>query len=147
MPLRAIYDIFLHLDMFKNVDLIQRGLYQIRINMYYEIPEIGTKIYATPYFVGNFQKASININDVEITNKPKIMEDEFTFCSRYFPIVYCSEIINLSEYVQFRIEVEMIDNFQTIPLFISYYIYFSAFENETEDNNKLQKLSFIEIGS
>lgn len=89
MPLRAVYDIFLHLDMFKNIDLLKRGLYQVRINLYYEIPEIGTKIYAAPYFVGNLQKMN-DIYNLEASNIPIIMEDEYTFCSRNFPIVYSS---------------------------------------------------------
>jgi len=147
MPLRAVYDIFLHLDMFKNIDLLKRGLYQVRINLYYEIPEIGTKIYAAPYFVGNLQKMN-DIYNLEASNIPIIMEDEYTFCSRNFPIVYSSETSNLSEYAQFRIEVEMINNFQNIPLFITFYLYYREFESKAENNNKIgQKLSFVEIES
>jgi len=48
MSLRAIYDIALHLDKFRNLDLFRNGIYLLKFKIYYELElkKADIKIYA-----------------------------------------------------------------------------------------------------
>ena len=146
MPLRAAYDILLHLDSFKNIDLLQKGIYQIRVEIYYENEDKTKRFYAAPYYTLPVQMPLYRSNPNHNFRESYIMEDECTYCSKSFIIKYCNEIANLSEFIQFRVEVDMVENFELTPFYISYSLFYSELSHESNRSNELNNYEFREIG-
>ena len=103
MSLRAIVEIVLHLESFRNIDLFQQGLYFLQFEIFHSIS--GKKFSASPY---NFY------SDDSASNKlPGEIEDIY-YKSKRFYIKYCDEEVEINEVVIFRTEVE-INNQAQIP--------------------------------
>ena len=105
MSLRAIVDVVLHLESFRNIDLFQQGLYHLRFEVFHSTPS--QKRSASPYnqYVQEpAGKASLTL--------PGGIEDIY-YKTRSFYIKYCDEEVEINEIAVFRTEVEL--DSETIP--------------------------------
>jgi pimeloyl-ACP methyl ester carboxylesterase len=104
MSLRAIVDIVLHLESFRNIDLFQQGLYHLKFEIFHLLS--GQKFSASPYNqYSNESNSSTSI--------PGGIDDIY-YKSQSFYIKYCDEEIEINEIAVFRTEVE-INNEAAIP--------------------------------
>lgn len=105
MSYRAIVDLSLGIDSFRNVGMFQQGVYYMTYQIYYHCEN--KKIYATPYanipFIYSSTSSKINFRNVESS---EILENERMFKTRSFCIRYKREEIPMNEVCQFRAEVD-----------------------------------------
>jgi Putative serine esterase (DUF676)/Protein FAM135 len=105
MSLRAIVEIVLHLESFRNIDLFQQGLYYLQFEIFHTIGD--KKFSASPYNLYTPEAAS------KYSNKIPGSLDDIYFNSQAFYIKYCDEDVEVNEIAIFRTEVEV--NNQEIP--------------------------------
>ena len=106
MSLRAIIEVVLHLESFRNIDLFQQGLYYLEFEIFHTLN--GKKFSASPYIIHAAELSSKSAGKI-----PGQLDDTI-FKSQSFYIKYCDEDINLNEIAVFRTEVE-INNLSEIP--------------------------------
>eukprot|EP00696_Hemimastix_kukwesjijk_P019532 gnl/Hemi2/8789_TR3047_c0_g2_i1.p1 gnl/Hemi2/8789_TR3047_c0_g2~~gnl/Hemi2/8789_TR3047_c0_g2_i1.p1 ORF type:complete len:501 (+),score=121.25 gnl/Hemi2/8789_TR3047_c0_g2_i1:103-1605(+) len=98
MPLYASIDLLVTLWAFRNIDLVQQGLYHIRIRLQSKIG----KVHVIPVSHYNILPGGTPNDGYLQAN----ISDDFTFCSRTFYIRYEEESVNLGDVCQFRIELD-----------------------------------------
>lgn len=105
MSYRAIVDLSLSVDSFRNVGMFQQGLYFLTYQIYYY--KENKKIYANPYanipFIYSSEDESKGFRNVEPS---EILVDHPTFKTRSFCIRYKHEEIPMNEVCQFRAEID-----------------------------------------
>ena len=106
MSLRAIVEIIIHLENFRNLDLMQGGLYWLQFEVFHTIK--GKKFFATPYSIYTI-KGTSSVS----CNIPGQTEDIY-FKSQIFNIKYCDDDIDIKEIAIFRAEIE-ISNEDVLP--------------------------------
>lgn len=114
MSLRAISEFILHLEHFRNVDLIQQGLYFIKFQVFNEKDD---KIfYANPYHHETKDTDVINMpkdenGQAKVSNhrliEPYIVEETNSFYTKTFFIKYAEELVVLRDIVKFRTEIDI----------------------------------------
>ncbi|CAG9330158.1 unnamed protein product [Blepharisma stoltei] len=98
MSFRAIADIIINVESFRNIDLYQSGLYHIEFSVFQKIKD--TEIYASPYNL---------IMNEEPKDECRILEpniDDMKFKTRSFWIRYNDEEIIFNEIAVFRTEID-----------------------------------------
>jgi len=112
MSLRAILQIAVQLDSFRNVDLPKQGLYQLRVQIYHCGTDIARKYIAYPFSMLRGEKTSKagkgKVVDYYNIAPSKILEDSHTFCSRLFMVRFAEENIELQDICQFRTEIDVL---------------------------------------
>lgn len=106
MSLRAIVDIVLHLESFRNIDLFQQGLYHLKFEIFHTISS--KKFSASPY--NQYSRESSSKSSLTLPGGI----DDIYYKSQSFYIKYCDEEIEINEIAVFRTEVE-INNESSIP--------------------------------
>lgn len=98
MSLRAILDVIINFDSFRNIDIYQQGLYNIKVTICQKIN--GDEYFASPYnlLTKESDKDESRVLEAEI--------DEIAFTSRSFLIRYNDEEIALNEICLFRMELD-----------------------------------------
>ena len=99
MALKAILEVVLHLDSFRNVDLTRQGLYQLRLSVSSgPLPQ-----YASPYelLTLGFQSKPACLLPARIDDQTNAM------CSSTVLIRYCDEEMKMSDACIFRMEVDV----------------------------------------
>lgn len=110
MSLRAIFEIVLHLESFRNIDLFQQGLYHLRFEIFHSIN--GKKFSASPY--NQYSSEPNSKNSLKIPGSI----DDIYYKSQSFYIKYCDEDVEINEIAVFRAEVEITDDVVLPPLII-----------------------------
>lgn len=100
MALKAILEVVLHLDSFRNVDLTRQGLYQIHISV---TAGDTPKHYASPYEILTlgFQSKAACLLPARIDDQTNAM------CSSTVLVRYCDEEMKMSDACVFRMEVDV----------------------------------------
>lgn len=105
MSFRAVLDLSLSIDSFRNVGMFQQGVYYLTYQIYYLIEN--KKVYANPYsnipFIYSATPSKKSFRNVESS---EIIEDQYLFKTRAFTIRYRHEEIPMNEVCQFRTEVD-----------------------------------------
>ena len=105
MSYRAIVDVTLSIDSFRNVGMFQQGVYFLTYQLFYY--KENKKIYGTPYanipFIYSSDYGKENFRNVESS---EILDSERLFKTRLFCIRYKREEIPMNEVCQFRAEVD-----------------------------------------
>lgn len=105
MSYRAIVDLCLSIDSFRNVGMFQQGMYFLTYQIYYF--KENKKIYANPYanipFIYSSAESKKNFRNVEPS---EILVDEPIFKTRAFCIRFKHEEIPMNEVCQFRAEID-----------------------------------------
>ena len=121
MSLRAVSEFILHLEHFRNVDLIQQGLYFMKFQIFNERED---KIYyANPYHhdtkdttgltsSANNHKSAIEDDQSSKVSfhrliEPYIVEETNSFYTKTFFIRYAEELVVFRDIVKFRTEVDI----------------------------------------
>ena len=116
MSLRAVTEFILHLEHFRNVDLIQQGLYFMKFQIFNEKED---KIYyANPYHHDTKDTEVVNNanrDGDDSTGKvsyhrliePYIVEETNSFYTKTFFIRYAEELVVIRDIVKFRTEIDI----------------------------------------
>lgn len=110
MSLKALVDFSVHFESFRNIDLINQGVYRLKTNLYYEVKD--KKYYAQPYFITECYKNGPALNsNVNKSGDGKmtyahINDETASYYSRSFLIRFCEEEIELNEICHFQAEIE-----------------------------------------
>ena len=142
MSYRAIVDMTLSIDSFRNVGMFQQGVYYLTYQMFYY--KENKKIYATPYanipFIYSSALSKETFRNVEPS---EIVDSERLFKARSFWIRYKREEIPMNEVFQFRTEIDTDKNgeyFHTI-FYLETKLYFFRIKFQQEMTlRSLQKL-------
>jgi len=152
----------IHFHTYRNIDLINQGLYQIRARIYYR--ENNIKYYAIPYFYSD-SKGSEKLLRYEETNiKPHniihnhISENNWEYVTKTFLIRYYDEEVEIDEFCYFRLELPHFLLDKKILYHIEFELFFSdallALEtdrkqggNNNIDNNNNNVLNNVEFKS
>jgi hypothetical protein len=126
MSLRAVAEFILHLEHFRNVDLIQQGLYFMKFQIFHESPD---KIYyANPYHheskdtdPGSNEKPKTTFHRL---SDPYIAEDANSFCTKIFYVRYAEELIVLRDIVRFRTELDVQPEYLNTEFFLKTELYY-----------------------
>ena len=109
MSINAVKEFMVHFHTYRNIDLINQGLYQIRARIYYT--EKNIKYYAIPYFYVD-SKGSENLpkNDENNVKPHKIIsnhisENNWEYVTKTFLIRYYDEEVEIDEFCYFRLEL------------------------------------------
>jgi len=111
--LGAVYDVVIHYDSFRNVDLFHQGLYHIKSRVYY-LDGDNNKRYLTPIAhytaqslldpLPNHKSRTAARADHHCLLPPHIIDEKFA--TRSFLIRYCEEEVEMNDIVQFRAELD-----------------------------------------
>ena len=121
MPLRGRLEIALQLNIFRNIDLFQQGLYQLRITLHHVVNDV--KIYARPTDV--YKATSLTPNSHLCLCPPHIIDELSAFCSRIILIRYSEEEIQLHDVAVFTTDFDLRSDFSTPPLVMEVELLFS----------------------
>ena len=107
MSLKGIYEVALHLESFRNVDLFHQGLYHLRFSVYSLLQT--SKIIAHPYMIVTSHipkvKKSQKQDPHHVVSAFKDEKNQ-TVNTSAFLIRYCEEEVELNEIACFRIELD-----------------------------------------
>eukprot|EP00397_Hematodinium_sp_SG-2012_P012032 GEMP01012188.1.p1 GENE.GEMP01012188.1~~GEMP01012188.1.p1 ORF type:complete len:710 (+),score=100.00 GEMP01012188.1:303-2432(+) len=117
--LNAVYEVVVHFDSFRNVDLFHQGLYHIKARLHYDSSDGDKRRQLIPVSHHTSQslmdpppnKSKPARTDHHCLIPPHIIED--TFSTRSFLIRYCEEEVEMNDLVQFRFELDA--NMTTLP--------------------------------
>lgn len=113
--LRAVTEVAVHFESFRNIDLFHQGLYHLKCRVTWEGSE-GSQPAGRPH--GHVAPTpATSEGNPSLNSKPArtdhhnlipayIVEDTCTFCTRSFLIRYCEEEVELNDIGQFRLEFE-----------------------------------------
>lgn len=109
MSINCVYEFLIHFHTYKNIDLINQGLYQIKSNISYTL---NNKVYyAVPYYFTESKDLETLSMTEENEIKPhsvinnSICENGFDYKTKSFVIRYADEEVELDEFCYFRLEV------------------------------------------
>jgi len=105
MSLRTGLEFIIHIDSFRNIDLVRQGVYQFRFTLFHQISDNSyTKYLALPYF-----STPISLPKqptLHCLTSGHIDDQNHTFFSNAFVIRYFNEEVNLGHIIQFRSEFD-----------------------------------------
>ena len=109
MSLNYLYEIMIHFHTYKNIELLNQGVYQIKSKIYTTLNN--KKYYALPYFFTESKDLENLYQTEETSNKnpflinSEISENNYEYTTKSFFIKYADEEIELDEFCYFRIEI------------------------------------------
>ena len=109
MSLNYLYEIMIHFHTYKNIELLNQGVYQIKSKIYTTLNN--KKYYALPYFftesndLENLYQTEENSNKNPFLINSEIAENNYEYTTKSFFIKYADEEIELDEFCYFRIEI------------------------------------------
>ncbi|EFX79905.1 hypothetical protein DAPPUDRAFT_319152 [Daphnia pulex] len=124
--LQATLELFVELNKFYNVDLFQRGIYQVRGHLRTS-PKIAVKLEGSLYHRpsgnnngqgssgGGQQQATSSASTANILHPACVLNG--SFISQTFQILYRNEDVSLSDMAQFRLHV-LVDSHKVRPLLL-----------------------------
>jgi hypothetical protein len=127
MSVNILKEFLIHFHTFRNVDLINQGLYQIRSRIFYT--EKNLKYMALPYFFVDSKESENTLLTDEQNIKPHniitnhISESSSEYVTKTFLIRYSDEEVELDEFCYFRIEVP----YSKIKSHLIYHVEFELF--------------------
>lgn len=164
MSIKKIKELAFHLSTFRNIDLLNQGLYQIRIRAFIKSDKISKKenikdksdrLYAVPYHNTDCIEVENVLKTEEIVSKPHnvihshIRNDKNEFASKSFLIRYSDEEVELDDYCYFRLETD--NNVKVfyieVELNFSDNISNLNFKSKQKVNNYINKLEFKVVQS
>ena len=151
MSLNYLYDILIHFHTYKNIDLINQGIYQIKSKIYTLIDN--KKYYAIPYFYteskdleNKYQTDEQEIKPHNVINS-SVSENNYEYITKSFIIRYADEEVELDEFCYYRIEIPTSIPKNKIQFNCEFSLGFSdALSNLSKDikngNSLLQSMKF-----
>ena len=154
MSFDHLYELMIHYHTYKNIELLNQGVYQIRSKIYTIINE--KKYYAIPYFFTESKDLENLYQTEEHSNKNpfivnnEINENNYEYTTKSFFIKYADEEIELDEFCYFRIEIPEIFAKNGINFFCQFDLWSSDLptsstgeqKNQKDYNSMIPKLNF-----
>ncbi len=143
MSLNYLYELMIHFHTYKNIELLNQGVYQIKSRIYCTINN--KKYYALPYFFTESKDLENLYQTEEYSNKNpfiinnEISENNYEYTTKSFLIKYADEEIELDEFCYFRIELPEKDMKTGINFFCQFDLWSSEIPNSTSGEQKNQK--------
>ena len=125
MSFRAITEFILHIEHFRNIDLLQQGLYFLKFQIYHKDPDC--QFFAHPYH--HDSRDNLKPEDVGYHKlvSPQIYESEACFCTKTFFVRYAEEVVILRDIVKMRTETDTnFGNYMDMPFYIKAELYWLA---------------------
>jgi len=127
MSLRAIVEFILHLEHFRNVDLIQQGLYFIKFQIFNE--ENDKIYYANPYHNESKDVEPGSTSEKQKVTyhrliEPNISDESNSFYTKTFFIRYAEELVVLRDVIKFRTEVDVKPDYLNTEFFLKAELYY-----------------------
>lgn len=125
MAFRAVSEIVLHVENFRNIDLFQQGLYFMRFTFYNEDKD---KIYyANPYNFTSLDyeskiKKQANFHKLQ---PPRIEDDQAAFYTKTFFIRYAEEKVVLRDIINFRTEINVSPDYQNTEFYLRIDLFYA----------------------
>ena len=137
MSLNYLYDFMIHYNTYKNIDLTNQGIYQIKTKLYTTFN--GKSYYALPYYFTE-SKALENMYQTDEQQikahcviNPSISENNYEYITKSFIIRYADEEVELDEFCYFRLEIPSNVNLKEIVIYCQFYLGFSDALNSGKD--------------
>ena len=151
MSLKALVEVLVHLDTFRNIDLFYQGLYYARFKIYYAKPAHAAEPLGTerddrepeahfelvqPYW--NFQTQRQDDRTLKMKPHPtdphnllssSITDDQSAFLTKAFLIRYCEEEVELNDIVMFRAELDVEPDYLQTEFFLECELFFCDLSN------------------
>ena len=109
MSLNYLYDFVIHFNTYKNIDLTNQGIYQIKSKIFINFN--GKTYYAIPYYFSESKALENMYQTDEQTIKahcvlsPSIASNNYEYITKSFIIRYADEEVELDEFCYFRLEI------------------------------------------
>ena len=141
MSLRALVEIVVNLDSFRNIDLFYQGVYFVKLRLFYkrqrqfnDSPGTNEQVeLAYPYC--HFQShvmeqradkmSALGQRDPQSMMPSRINDAEMSFVSKAFLLRYCEEEIEIGDTVMFRSELDVEPDYLMTDYFLESELYFS----------------------
>ncbi len=140
MSLNYIFEILVHFHTYKNIELLNQGIYKIQLKIFTTLNN--KKYYAIPYFYTN-SKALENLDQTdEKSNKnpfiisSEISENNYEYNTKSYFIKYADEEVELDEFCYFRIEIPSSFTKNDLELTCQFDLGFSDSFTSAQKNNK-----------
>jgi len=109
MSLNYLYELMIHFHTYKNIELLNQGVYQIKSRIYVMLDN--KKYFAIPYFftqskdLENLYQTDEHLNKNPVIISNEIDKNNYEYITKSFFIKYADEEIELDEFCYFRIEI------------------------------------------
>ena len=150
MSLHVLKEFLIHFHTFRNIDLLNQGLYQIRTRIYYV--DKNTKFSAVPYHFADSKENEYSLISEENTKyniiSNHIGENNTDYVTKTFAIRYTDEEVDLDEFCYYRMEIPFEKNIKDLSITIEVSLFFSdSYLNLIKDKKEGQNsLEFKCIG-
>jgi hypothetical protein len=137
MSLNYLYDFVIHFNTYKNIDLTNQGIYQIKSKIFTNFN--GKTYYAIPYYFSESKALENMYQTDEQTIKahcvlsPSIASNNYEYITKSFIIRYADEEVELDEFCYFRLEIPSNVNLKDIIINCQFYLGFSDALNSGKD--------------
>ena len=143
MSFNYLYEIMIHYHTYKNIELLNQGVYQIKSKIYTNLNN--KKYYAIPYFhteskdLENLYQTDEQSNKNPFAINSEISENNYEYITKSFFIKYADEEIELDEFCYFRIEIpeQYIKN--EFNFYCQFELYSSDLPSQTSGEQKNPK--------
>jgi hypothetical protein len=150
MSLNVLKEFLIHFHTFRNIDLLNQGLYQIRTRIYYV--DKYTKLSAVPYNFADSKENEYSLISDENTKyniiSNHIGENNTDYVTKTFAIRYTDEEVDIDEFCYYRMEIPFEKHLSDLQVTIEVSLYFSdSYLNLIKDKKEGQNsLEFKCIG-
>ena len=128
MGLKAICEITILIDRFRNIDLCQQGLYQLQFSCYYQQSLQNIKAQPVNYENLSLYQTKTNLHNII---QGSINEEKLCIKSRVFFIRFAEEKVKINESFSFYLEIELNDSFTELPLFVDVDLFHAEVSKKT----------------
>jgi hypothetical protein len=150
MTVNILKEFLLHFNSFRNVDMINQGLYQIKSKIYYT-DKNSNHFYALPYCFSDSKENENNLQTDEQIIKPHniisnhISDNNFEYITKTYLLRYSDEEIDLDEFCYFRFEVPQEKVSGEITYYIEFELFFSDLLMTLKDKKNQNVLNNVEF--
>lgn len=129
MSLRAIIEVIVHVESFRNIDLYQQGLYYLNFKLSHSAR--GYKFPASPYNFHSFEESPVFKDHYKVFSAG--IEDT-NFRSRCFLIKYSDEEVEMNDIGIFRTEIELSPQYEELVLIVDVDLMFYDLDGRIDDD-------------
>ena len=143
MSLNYLYELMIHFHTYKNIELLNQGVYHIKAKIYTMLNN--KKYYALPYFFTESKNLENLYQTDEKTNKNpfpidnEISENNYEYTTKSFFIKYADEEIELDEFCYYRIEIPEQYTKNSFNFFCQFDLYSSDLPSPASGEQKSPK--------
>ena len=112
MSYRALIETLVHFESFRNIGLTSSGLYYIRFQLYYNHQKEQINAHPIALYsrkdIAEHKKTKLDYCNIE---PAKYNDESATFTSKVFAIRFCEEEVEINDFFQLRVELDVSDTY------------------------------------